>query len=473
MSSSLTTLPFEVVVAIFSFIPQSDRKKWIFRTARLVCSEWNNCILSSLNILIQVPPRQSIKKSNGNRYQPILNGFRERDYFQNISSLKFGKFFDVSLLYKCTVTTIQKSSQYENTMSCINPFEKFSNLHNLCLHDAGLSGHELIMICKHSENLRTLKSLTLSRNKLTFKEVQLIVGCQYFNLTSLNLSDNDINNDGCVEIVCGKSMEKLTHLDLSKNPINDINIFAHNLKQLRHLNVSDCPLEKDAHVFATSENLKNLKEFLSKRHRMDKGCIDIASSPVIEFVSLSFEDCFNLGCDHVLKLACNERMKNLTSLNLAQNEIGDTGLVALAQSEFMSNLKFLNLNTNVVTFEGIQALATSRFMSNLEYLHLGNDSHLDSIREYSYNKVSKESLLVLVNSPYMSQLRTLILCRNTINDHQCEIIASGKYMKNLTYLDISDDKSRYYKGLKKRSYKRLMNSTVFKLKHLEMTFQDP
>lgn len=272
-NNKLNSLLPDVLIEIFSFIPKDYRKHWLFRKARFICSEWNDKILATCNILVQVPPSNTRSVTNlFDRYQHMINAFREREYFHNISSLKFGTCFNIQSLYQCThpkssqnnsSTMINNSDILDSPtfMKFIDPFENFSNLQHLCLHHVGVSSNELNMMCNHSKNLRTLKGLTLSHNSLTCKEVQFIVNCHYFRLTSLNLAKNNIDNEGCLAIVIGKNMENLAHLDLSSNPIRDINIFENReckIKRLRHLNLSQCQLDNNAKAFSNSENMRNL-----------------------------------------------------------------------------------------------------------------------------------------------------------------------------------------------------------------------
>ena len=67
------------------------------------------------------------------------------------------------------------------------------------------------------------------------------------------------------------------------------------------------------------------------------------------------------------------RMVDVTWLDLADNQLGDIGLIELAECDLLKNIQYLNLNQNGITDEGLTFLSKSKFLSKLKRLHLKNN----------------------------------------------------------------------------------------------------
>jgi len=64
------------------------------------------------------------------------------------------------------------------------------------------------------------------------------------------------------------------------------------------------------------------------------------------------------------------RMKEVSWLDLDDNQLGDAGLAELAECEYLENIQYLNLNKNGLTDKGLQTLAQSKCLPKLKRLHL-------------------------------------------------------------------------------------------------------
>ena len=64
------------------------------------------------------------------------------------------------------------------------------------------------------------------------------------------------------------------------------------------------------------------------------------------------------------------RMKEVSWLDLDDNQLGDAGLAELAVCEHLENIQYLNLNKNGLTDKGLQTLAQSKCLPKLKRLHL-------------------------------------------------------------------------------------------------------
>ncbi len=90
----------------------------------------------------------------------------------------------------------------------------------------------------------------------------------------------------------------------------------------------------------------------------------------------------------------SKRMTDITWLDLADNQLGDAGLIELAECDLLRNVQYLNLNQNGVTDEGLICLSKSKVLTKLKRLHLKN------------NLIKGHGVLDLFNSETLSGLST-------------------------------------------------------------------
>ena len=88
------------------------------------------------------------------------------------------------------------------------------------------------------------------------------------------------------------------------------------------------------------------------------------------------------------------QMINVSWLDLADNQLGDTGLIELAECGLLKNVQYLNLNQNGITDEGLTFLSKSKFLTKLKRLHLKN------------NLIKGQGILNLFNSEALKDLST-------------------------------------------------------------------
>ena len=67
------------------------------------------------------------------------------------------------------------------------------------------------------------------------------------------------------------------------------------------------------------------------------------------------------------------KMVGVSWLDLADNQLGDVGLIELAECDLLKNVQYLNLNQNGITDEGLTFLSKSKFLTKLKRLHLKNN----------------------------------------------------------------------------------------------------
>jgi hypothetical protein len=90
----------------------------------------------------------------------------------------------------------------------------------------------------------------------------------------------------------------------------------------------------------------------------------------------------------------SSRMAGVTWLDLADNQLGDAGLIELSDCELLKNIQYLNLNQNGITDKGLTFLSKSKYLTKLKRLHLKN------------NLINGLGVLDLFNSETLNDLST-------------------------------------------------------------------
>jgi hypothetical protein len=159
----------------------------------------------------------------------------------------------------------------------------------------------------------------------------------------------------------------------------------------------------------------------------------------------------NIGPKGVEKLAKSKTFSNLTSLNLANNNIGPKGVEKLAKSKTFSNLTSLDLADNHIGDEGAGKLVESRTLSNLTSLDLAD------------NHIGDEGAGKLVESRTLSNLTSLDLADNHIGDEGAGKLVESRTFSNLTSLNLA------YNNIKPKGVKKLLESkTLSNLTSLDL-----
>mgnify|MGYP000935371644 FL=1 len=98
--------------------------------------------------------------------------------------------------------------------------------------------------------------------------------------------------------------------------------------------------------------------------------------------------------DVIRLLWTSETMKEITWLDLDDNQLGDEGVRELADCELLVSIQYLNLNKNGVTDEGLIHLARSKYLTKLKRLHLKD------------NAIQGPGILALFDSETLENLST-------------------------------------------------------------------
>jgi len=147
----------------------------------------------------------------------------------------------------------------------------------------------------------------------------------------------------------------------------------------------------------------------------------------ISLINLSRNNIGSLGCVEIVKLFDNSNCQ-LSSLNLADNEITDEGVKQLSNAVINSQLSSLNLAGNEITDEGVKQLSNAVINSQLSSLNLAD------------NKITDEVVKQLSNAVINSQLSSLNLANNDITDEGVKQLSNAVINSQLSSLNLADNK---------------------------------
>ncbi|KAG0335578.1 NACHT, LRR and PYD domains-containing protein 14 [Podila horticola] len=260
-------------------------------------------------------------------------------------------------------------------------------------------GFEGIVQLSGAYKNHSLVELDLSENHLGPKAVhslqQIMVRLKKekrCNIRRLNLSNNEINDVGCISIAKIIMGTLLSHLDLSFNKISDwgastiLAAFESNELQLRDINMEANPLS-----FAGGVDICKILALPESRitHLDLRGAkvTDVGMPYLAEalkshncvVMSLNLFDC-QLTDAGILKIAIKLSVnKSLRVLGLGCNNIGDLGILALSQALTLNSyLEELDLSENdmALSREGLEALMSAMTTNtSLVDLRLDVDGH--------------------------------------------------------------------------------------------------
>ena len=126
-----------------------------------------------------------------------------------------------------------------------------------------------------------------------------------------------------------------------------------------------------------------------------------------------------IGDEGCQLLDCN-LMRNLTSLNLNKQSIGNRGCHIIANSSHLTNLRTLKLPSNVFDNDGLKDLLEGSIMVNLTSLDLSDSAHC-----------TNEGFQSLITSPNITNLKSLNLSGCIVKE-----LVFSKPLVNLEELDL-------------------------------------
>ncbi|EFC37775.1 hypothetical protein NAEGRDRAFT_74454 [Naegleria gruberi] len=316
------------------------------------------------------------------------------------------------------------------------------------------------------DQMLQVKSLSLSKNHLNTKHVEMIICSKYLqNISDLDLSYNNIGTD----YLCRRMMKCLGNL----RALN-----------LRYSGFGGILIKLDG--FSSNSTLSNLTSLDLSYERVEEHGAEYISNNLKKLQILKLRGCFiqDVGVKHI----CN--LEQLTSLDLSFNNIGREGCAFISNGKLMKNLKTLDISNNFLfshlalplLFSGENGKnLTSLNMSGL-YISMGNELvSLNNLRELNLSKCKSMGCLNRLNScDLLSKLTILNIdcnmignvnlnklqkCKNLkeLNISRNNITCSGAYelsqfdLPNLTTLILDGNDIQYYGILSILNSKTLPN----------------
>jgi uncharacterized protein (TIGR02996 family) len=222
-------------------------------------------------------------------------------------------------------------------------------------------------------------------------------------LSSLDLSDNTLGEEGARVLAASPMLGKLRRLSLAGCRVGVAGIRAlastPALAGLEHLDLSsNYARTLGTESLAASPFLGNLSTLELDGCADDKGVQALAESPFLKRLTCLGLRRTDLRDEGARALAASANLASLTVLDLGENgRLGVAGVRALANSPHLAGLRALSLGGVPLTAEGAQALAESPHLANLETLEL-NGTGLDAA-----------DARALVASPHLNNLALLDL----------------------------------------------------------------
>ncbi|GAA6167901.1 COR domain-containing protein [Sessilibacter corallicola] len=266
------------------------------------------------------------------------------------------------------------------------------------------------------DSLPNIQSLAIHGFNLEYPHHALLSLGRLKLLSSLDLSDNKISNQGAT------ALSSLTHLKvlvLSNNNIDDRG--AQSLAALQNLVFLRLGYNKigseGAKALSSLTKLHSL--YLSNNKIGDSGAAAISELKRLAILDLYNNDIGDLGAKSLSQLP------KLSTLYLDSNKIGAEGARCLAQ---MISLKCLDLSSNQIGSEGAKKLSA---LTNLTALIIGNNKIGDTALP-SLSRLTNLKNLDIQNNP-ITDLSSLL---NLLKDYQ--LIDGTNRIKQARNINISD-----------------------------------
>jgi uncharacterized protein (TIGR02996 family) len=284
-----------------------------------------------------------------------------------------------------------------------------SRLTSLRIHFSGpyihpVSRDQLVEQLGSLDARPALAELDLSGNGLTDRDAVALAASLWSHLRNLNLSGNQIRNEGIGALAASPNFPQLSVLRLGGNWMN-----AAGLRAL--LGTAHLPLLTVLDLSSSSQIASGLR--------------GLPHSPLVARLTLLDLSRCRLGLAGVVGFLAAGPYESLTNLGLAGNDMGDKGLRALATSPHLPRLTALSLSDNTTRVGGVAALARSPLLAQLDTLHLDD------------NLVGSAGAQVLASSPHAARLCQLSLANNAITDAGAQALVDSPHLGAVTRLELA------------------------------------
>ena len=283
------------------------------------------------------------------------------------------------------------------------------NIHRLMIYkldDNAIYGE---VFYRALQGMNNLTSLNISSQQIGPEGAKLVSGVK--QLEKLILVFNNVGTEGAKYI---SEMENLTSLIIRSNNIGDEGaIHLSGMKKLTNLDVSDNMIREDG--------MRAIRKMTQLRSFVD--CGSCALEEVSKMDQLTY-----LDVSHNLSGAAIGKFNNLTWLSMVNTCIGDNELELISKYPKLTKLFVSN---NFITSEGVKHLSE---MKQLKALHIGDNG----INEEGVKIISEMKQLTELNVEGLNiseNDREVLLCMKSqlksLNITGCEEIPGAKYESSL------------------------------------------
>jgi len=398
---------------------------------RLFCQNYV-ALPEEIHMLNSYPRLQILSLSN------CRIGLKQMEYLANLTSLSNLRHLDLSNNHMGVLETLQLTS-----MTFLTNLEVL-NLNNNALT---FEGCEALAEASH---FSTLTALHLNQNKIDQRGgLSLMHSIHLTNVRDLRLKKNNmaefsseaISNIGSSPF--GIFGMKLLTLDLSENDIklSDLHFLSSStwLENLTYFDLSSTSIELSSLEFLSHvDYLRNLSTLNVSGNPLGNGTLPfIACSPTFaNLQSLSVSACSmeNLGALYAETMF----FSRLSTLDLSHNPIADLGLKQIILSGILTNLRSLNLSNTMLSARGSRYFSkTSKFYKkNISLLALKNLTFLD----LSDNKLCNKGLENLAQAPFLTSIKILSLRNCNFRSLGISSLTASHFLTTLTSLNIGGNK---------------------------------
>jgi uncharacterized protein (TIGR02996 family) len=158
------------------------------------------------------------------------------------------------------------------------------------------------------------------------------------------------------------------------------------------------------------------------QHHLQEAAAIAARTP---FHSLSSLSLGRLNTPALQTLCRSEHFRNLQTLNLMAQPIGDAGLAALCDSPLANTLRSVALQNTGIGDPGIVALARSPLFGRMHGPCLN----------LMMNRIGDRGLAAMADAPGLLRFREIVLRENQVGDEGVAALANSPNAANLAYLD--------------------------------------
>ncbi len=234
-------------------------------------------------------------------------------------------------------------------------------------------------ILSQSAQVQSVKSLDLSDNQINDEGLKILFeSANLSGLESLNLDINFLTDEGMLAIAKSPDLaiKNLKVLTLSDNKLTDASlaewVHCKHFDRLERLDAGWNQIGNGtAKALAETEALNNLRVLELERSYIDaEGIAEFVKGRVAGQLQELNLTANKLNDEAVQMLAGAPGLGGLKILRLSQNQIGDAGARALGESTHLTGLTNLYLGRNYFGPEGAKAVYETRTLTQLKVLML-------------------------------------------------------------------------------------------------------